>query len=159
MIDKLRSSAALGAQRLPSRVRGVWVKPREAAALYRRNCAATGNAEAAVALDLMYLNWPSHSHHGDLYGRFPQENWLMPGSVDTISTNYGILQCLQLDLSWRSHVSGLLMRRSMAVGDNALRGSDPSQKHADALAQMGRPVPRTKRSSHYLAWETLDAML
>jgi len=50
-------------------------------------------------------------------------------------------------------VSGLLMRRSMAAGHNAFRGSGPCHKHAfrDALAQVGCPDPRINRHSHYLA--------
>jgi hypothetical protein len=50
VIDKLRCSAALGADRLAGRVRGIGIEPGEAAILDGRNGATAGDAQAAEAL-------------------------------------------------------------------------------------------------------------
>ena len=45
------------------------------------------------------------------------------------------------------HVSGLLMRREVAAGPNALRGSGPNRSHAfgSAMTLAGSPDPRNDR--------------
>ena len=51
VIDQLRRGAALGAERLAGRVRGIGIEPREAAVLDHRDAAAACDAEPAIAVN------------------------------------------------------------------------------------------------------------
>ena len=60
MIDEFRRRPALGADRLPGRVRWVGVEPGEAAIFDRRHRAAAGDAEPAIAVDALRAGVISH---------------------------------------------------------------------------------------------------
>jgi hypothetical protein len=61
MIDQFRPRPSLRAERLPGRMRGVGVKPGEAAIFDRRHRAAAGDAEATIAVDALRAGVLSHA--------------------------------------------------------------------------------------------------
>jgi hypothetical protein len=60
LVDVLRRRSPLGADRVPGRVGGIGVEPREAAALHRRDRATASDAEAALALDALWADVARH---------------------------------------------------------------------------------------------------
>ena len=66
MIDELRSRASLGAERLPGWVRRIGVQPFETAVFYRRHGAAAGDAQSAIAVDVLRSGLMSHDVENSL---------------------------------------------------------------------------------------------
>jgi hypothetical protein len=60
MIDQFRRGAALGAQRLPGRVRGIGFEAGEAAVFDGRDGAAPGDAQPAIGVNALHAGMIGH---------------------------------------------------------------------------------------------------
>ena len=68
VIDQLGCGAALGADRLPGRMRGIGIEPGEAPVLHRGDGAATRDAQGAMAVNFLRGRMVSHRDRAPLSG-------------------------------------------------------------------------------------------